>query len=153
MNIFEKDAMEHDEPRQMRAILSAWGSFKAILLQLMESYKAVNPEGQRHGADISEPNSTSIVIVCPRGAHPKQQFTSLMITIRAGVEQRSKFAIVCEIEQWRKRPVPSIPPQTDWTKKLNFALDTDNDSLIYQNEQLTPAEAAERLLEIALLGL
>ena len=67
MNIFEREAEERDESLQWQGILSAWGSFKTVVRQLIDSYKTLTLEGQRYGAEIEEPNETSIVIVltCP----------------------------------------------------------------------------------------
>jgi hypothetical protein len=151
MNIFEKDAVERDESRQMQGILLAWGSFRQTVLQLIESYRQVSPEGRLYGADIEEPSERSIVIVCPRGGHPKEEFSALMITIRAEMVRRDKFAIECKIEQWRKRSAPGAPPHTDRTKSMNFVLGTDHASLVFSGEEFTPSEAANKLLETALI--
>jgi len=121
------------------------------MFELMESYVSSNLEGQEFGADVQEPSSTSLVIVCPRGSHPKQQFTSLIITVRATVATGKRFAIECEIEQWGKRAAASASPVHDWTKKMSFVLHSDHISLLYQDEKLTPFQAAERLLGAALL--
>jgi hypothetical protein len=153
MNIFEQDAFENDKSVQMSAILIAWGTFKTTVLHLMEYYKNVNPEGKKYGADVSEPNDTSIIIVCPRGQHPEEMLASLMITIRAGIAKGSNsFSIECSIEKWKKRPIAAIAPHMDGhPHKMTFVLDVGHMSLIYQGRQFTPDEAASELLKVALL--
>jgi hypothetical protein len=151
MDMFEREATERDESLQLLGILSAWGAFKAVVLQLIGSYRNVSTEGQRYGAEIEEPTDQSIVIVCPRGPSPKEPLSSLMITIRAEIVRQGKFAIDCKIEQWRKTRGPAVLPHTEWKKSMVFVLDGDHASLTFAKETLTPAKAAEKLLEILLV--
>ena len=150
MNIFEREAMERDEFLQLQGVLSAWGSFKTVVLQLIESYRACTLDGQRYGAAIDEPNERCIVITCPRGASPKAPLNSLFIGIRAEMVSQDKFAIDGQIEQWHKAPVAGTAPHAEGKKRMIFLLDGDHTSLIYANEKFTPAQAAEKLLEILL---
>jgi hypothetical protein len=151
MNIFEREAMERDESLQLQGILSAWGSFKTAVLQLIDSYKTLIPEGQHYGAAVEEPDERSIVIICPRGPSPKARLSSLAITIRAGMVSQDRFAIDCRIEQWRKALVASAAPCTEWKKSMIFVLDGDHTSLMFANEKFTPAQAANKLLETLLI--
>jgi hypothetical protein len=151
MNIFEREAEERDDSLQWKGILSAWGSFKTVVFQLIDSYKTLIPEGQLYGAEIEEPDERSIVIVCPRGASPHGNFSSLVITIRAKMATQEKFAISCHIEQWRKARVASASAYTEWEKPMTFVLDGDHTSLIFANEKFTPTQAANKLLETSLI--
>ncbi len=145
MNIFERETMERDESLKFRGILSAWGSFKTVVFQSINS-----PAGQRYGATIEEPNEMSLVIVCPSGNLPKYPFSALVIRIQAEMVTQGKFAIDCQIEQWSTTPVAGNPPHTEWKKKMSFALDVDHTSLIFAQEKFTPTEAADKLLETLL---
>ncbi|MGH9598387.1 MAG: hypothetical protein ACRD27_00875, partial [Terracidiphilus sp.] len=112
MNIFERDALEKDEQRRTQGILAVWGSFEGSMLELLDSYNNAHPDAQRYGpGEVAKKTSTALLIVCPRGSHPKENSSSLMITVRAQLLQR-RFRIECKIERWTKR-MQNLPPQTD----------------------------------------
>ncbi len=145
MDIFEQEGLE----RQLRGILLAWGSFKAAFPKLLDSYKTHTEEGRNYGAEIEEPDESSVVIVCQRGGAPKTPFSSLTIRVRAEMVSEGKYSVECKIEEWRRPPVGSL--SLEWEKSMIFVLAKDNASLILGKEILTAAQAAGKLLETALL--
>lgn len=147
MNMFEREGMEHDDSLQWSGILSAWGTFTLEVLQLIDSYKKFNSVGKLYGANIQK-DDHNIVLVCDRGPCPAKPFSALVIRVQAKIVPERPFSITCNIEECCKPPAGSVSVERE--ESMIFDLANDHTSLVLGKENLTPAEAASKLLEILL---
>jgi hypothetical protein len=147
MDIFERDAAEQEQEQRLGAILGVWATFRVGLSELIDSYNH-SPDGEIHPAKMTRPSDESLIIDCPRGAHPKQFLKLLTIIVRAELV-RGRLRIACEIECWSTSVLPTNMPLKESGKRMSFDLDGDGESLLLGTNEMTPYEAAEFLLATA----
>jgi hypothetical protein len=140
---------EQSVGRQLSEILLLWASFKSGIYKSIASYKANIPEGQLYGAEVKEPDESSIVIACQRGGDPNAPYSSLLIRIHAQLVSQGIVSIDCKIEKWHQPPVGEA--SLAWHKSIKFLADEHRTSLICEKNKLAPAEAGASLIETALL--
>jgi hypothetical protein len=89
-----------------------------------------------------------VSVRCEKGQSPNDPFASVFVTARARMESR-KVTIACTISRWLQTG-PTYP-RLDSERKISFTLDRDGSSLCFRSELLSPYQAAEMVLELALL--
>lgn len=140
MNAFEKDArmIQHGD------IVSAWVGFVAAFHRTLKIYRANHP---RSSVRIIPTTEDQIVIRCHIAQAPEDEPTVLTVSVSAEVVE-FEVMIRCTIQRWHG-PREAYPLSIDYTKPMHFIL--DGEYLRLEKRRMNPAEAAEALLEEALL--
>src|ERR1039458_1800990 len=149
MNVFERG--DGNRKRRGNGRVTAWTCFEASIRDLLNSYNNSHSKGQLHPAKIVESKDTLIVIECNLGPSPKEDFSTLMLTVTANMV-REEFLIEARLERWLLR-LPGAPSKSDSSESFRFTLElADGDAVLsHKGQPYSPYQAAELLLETALL--
>jgi hypothetical protein len=143
---FEKDAAEMIDG----GIIAAWVRFRAAVSELLDKYHET-PRGHQFPAVLTAESDTLLAVNCGKALHMDGMASSqVMATARMKVINR-QATIDCLVSHWLKRAGGSIAPKVETEKSYVFALMSDMKSLKYRTEELSPYDAASKVLEATLL--